>query len=135
MKSLVVDDEIICRKIFEKVLLKYGQCDTVNNGTDAIEAYKTSLDNECPYQLMVLDIVMPDLHGGQVLKLIREFEKERGISDIDKLRIIITTATDTWFSREFVKKNLNFIYESYFIKSPDMDEFIEKINDLGFVTD
>jgi two-component system, chemotaxis family, chemotaxis protein CheY len=135
LKSLVVDDEIICRKIFEKVLIRYGQCDTVKNGKDAIEAYKTSLDNGCPYQLMVLDIVMPDLHGGQVLKLIRELEKERGISEIDKLRVIITSATDTWFNREFVTKNLNCIYETYFIKSPDMEEFIEKIYDLGFILD
>lgn len=135
MKSLVVDDEIICRKIFEKVLLQYGQCDAVKNGTEAIEAYKTSLDNNCPYQLMVLDIVMPDLHGGQVLKLIRELEQEKGIAEIDKIRVIITSATDTWFNREFVTKKLNFLYETYFIKSPDMNEFIEKIHDLGFIID
>ena len=135
MKSLVVDDEIICRKIFEKVLSQYGSCDAVKNGNDAIEAYKTSLDNECPYQLMVLDIVMPDLHGGQVLSLIRDIEKEKGVSETDKLRVILTTATDTWFSREFVTKKLNFIYEAYFVKSPDINEFKDKIYDLGFVID
>jgi len=135
LKSLVVDDEIICRKIFEKVLSRYGQCDAVKNGNEAIEAYKTSLENECPYQLMVLDIIMPDLHGGQVLKQIRELEEERGISEIDKLRVIVTSATDSWFNREFVTKNLNFLYETYFIKSPDMNEFIEKIHDFGFIID
>ncbi|OGH96867.1 MAG: hypothetical protein A2039_06845 [Candidatus Melainabacteria bacterium GWA2_34_9] len=135
MKSLVVDDEIICRKIFEKVLLKYGPCDSVKNGTEAIEAYKASLDNGCPYQLMILDVVMPDLHGGQVLQLIRDLEKEKGIPEIDKLRIIVTSAADTWFNREFVTKKLNFLYETYFIKSPDMNEFIEKIHELGFIID
>lgn len=135
MKSIVVDDELICRKIFEKVLLQYGPCDTVKNGTEALEAYKTSLDNNCPYQLMVLDIILPDIHGGQVLKAIRDLEKGRGIDEIDKLRVIVTTATETWFSKGFVTKNLNFLYEAYFIKSPDMSEFIERIHDLGFVID
>lgn len=135
MKILVVDDERICREMFKKVLSRYGQCDDVKNGTEAIEAFKNSLDNENPYQLIILDIVLPDFHGGQVLKAIRGFERQKRIHEIDYVRIIFVSATHTWFNKEMVTQKLNPLYETYYIKSPDLNELVDKIHELGFIID
>lgn len=135
MKILIVDDERICREMFKRFLSRYGHCEDVKNGTEAIEAYKASLDSVCPYQLIILDIILPDLHGGQVLKVIREIEEQKGIDEIDKVRVIFASASHTWFNNELITKKLNPLYENYYIKSPDLNELVDKIHELGFIID
>lgn len=133
MKSIVVDDDKICGNIFKTELSKYGQCDFVNNGKDALEAYKKSMEEGNPYQLMVLDIIMPNMDGGEVLRSIRRLESEKNIWEMDRLRIIVATAYDDWYNRKIIIKNLNCLYETHFIKSSDMNEFIDKVHELGFI--
>ncbi len=135
MKIIVVDDDKICSTIFKLEMSKYGQCDIVNNGPNAIKAYKESLETGFPYKLMLLDIIMPDMDGGEALRQIRQIEKDNNIPDIDKLRIIITTAFDDWYNRNIIINNLDYAYENYFIKSPDLSALKEKILDFGFVLD
>lgn len=135
IKSLVVDDDKLCASTFKLELSKYGECDIVNDGIAAIKAYEESINSGNPYKLMLLDIIMPNLDGGQVLKQIREIEEQKKINDIDKLRIIITTAYDDWYNRSIIISNLNPIYESFFIKAPDLHELVDKIQDLGFIID
>lgn len=135
MKSIVVDDDKICGNIFKTELLKFGQCDFVDNGKKAIEIYKESIEQGSPYQLMVLDIIMPDMDGGEVLRSIRRLESEKNIWEMDRLRVVITTAYDDWYNRKIIIKNLNPLYETYYIKSDNMHEFLDKIHELGFVVD
>ncbi len=133
IRSIVVDDDKICASTFKLELSKYGQCDIVNDGLSAIKAYTESLAGDNPYKLMILDIIMPEMDGGQVLKRIREIEQEKNIPEIDKLRVIITTAYDDWYNRTIIINKLNPLYENYFIKSPNLHELVEKIQDFGFV--
>jgi len=133
MKFLIVDDDRICAAMFKLVLSKYGACDIITNGPSAIKAYEESLENNSPYNLMILDIIMPDMHGGDALKLIRQIEEKRGIPEIDKLRVIVTTAFDDWYNRNVIINNLDFQYENYFLKSSDFDGLVEKIQDLGYI--
>jgi len=135
MKSIVVDDDKICGNIFKAELLKHGQCDFVDNGKSALEAYKESIEQGCPYQLMVLDIIMPDMDGGEVLRSIRRLESEKNIWEMDRLRVIITTAHDDWYNRKIIINKLNALYETYFIKSTDINEFMDKVHELGFILD
>lgn len=135
MKSIVVDDDKLCGNVFKAELSKYGQCDFVDNGQAALEAYKQSMEEGNPYQLMVLDIIMPGMDGGEVLRSIRRLESEKNIWEMDRLRIIITTAYDDWYNRKVIIKNLNCLYETYFIKSDNNEEFLEKVHELGFVID
>ena len=80
MKSFIIDDDYTCGCIFQTLLSKYGQSDIFSNAFDAIEAYKTSLNKGNPYELMLIDIMMPDMNGYEVLQNIRLLEEERNIS-------------------------------------------------------
>jgi two-component system chemotaxis response regulator CheY len=136
MKSIIVDDDKTCASIFKAKLSKYGNCDVVHNGKDALKAYEESLDNDSPYRLMVLDIVLPNgMSGGEVFKLIRQLEAKKQIPEIDKLRIIFATGYDDWYNRNIIIKNIDYAYENYFIKSSNMEEFLDKVHELGFVLD
>ncbi len=74
-KILVVDDEVKACDLLKRFLEKKGY-DVImsNSGDDAIEKVK----NEKP-DVMLLDIRMPGMEGTEVLKRIREFDKDIGI--------------------------------------------------------
>lgn len=94
MKSLVVEDDFVSRRILQKVLSKYGPCDITVNGQEALTAFKMAWEENEPYDLVCLDIMMPEMDGFEVLKEIRVFEDERGIFGLEGVKVIMTTALD-----------------------------------------
>lgn len=92
MRILIAEDDLASRKFLYKFLSSYGDCDITVDGMEAIEAFLMALDDEKPYQLVCLDIMMPKLDGYKALKKIREIEAERGIGKTNRAKIIMTTA-------------------------------------------
>ncbi|MGA1867079.1 MAG: response regulator [bacterium] len=92
MNTLVVDDDFLCRKLLQKILSPYGECDIAVNGEEALSAFEIALNEESPYNLICLDIMMPNLDGQETLKRIRQIESERGIGGLDGVKIIMVTA-------------------------------------------
>lgn len=134
MKSLVVDDDFTCGYIYQTQLSKFGQCDTLTNGIEAIEAYRTSLNRGNPYDLLVIDIMMPDMNGYEVLKNIRLLEEERQIYFPFCVKIILTTGLDDFENRQ-IEQKLDEVSEVYLVKSNDSNALLEKLNILGFDLD
>lgn len=92
MRILVVEDDFVSRKLLEKILSDFGKCETAVNGREAIEAYESAIENQTQYDLICLDIMMPELDGREVLKLIRTYEKENSL--IKHTHIIMTSALE-----------------------------------------
>ena len=67
MKILVVDDELVSRKKMQKIMELVGECVVAENGTDAVAAFKEAIENESPFDLISLDIAMPDMSGIEAL--------------------------------------------------------------------
>ncbi len=66
-KILIVDDELINRKVLEGLLKSYGlECVTADSGPAALALLDESID------LVLLDIMMPGMDGFFVAKAIRE---------------------------------------------------------------
>ncbi|MGK0290498.1 MAG: two-component system chemotaxis response regulator CheY [bacterium] len=76
MKTLVVDDELVSRKKMEKIMRGFGPCIAVDNGRDAISLIRQAYQEEKPFDIITLDVSMPDLDGTNTLLDIREFEKK-----------------------------------------------------------
>jgi two-component system, chemotaxis family, chemotaxis protein CheY len=86
-------DVLASRKILYLFLAKYGECDLVVDVVEAIEAFMMAWDEGQPYDLICLDIMMPNLDGLKA-NVIRDIEKQKNITS-GRVKIIITTALDT----------------------------------------
>ena len=91
MKALVVEDDFTSRRLLQNFLLKHGQCDAVPNGEEAVEEFRSALDEGEPYDLVCLDIVLPGINGLSVLKSIRRLEKESQVLDNEGTNVIMIT--------------------------------------------
>ena len=89
MRILVVDDDPISRTKLEILLSAYGKCDTASAGSDAIERFAGAARGGEPYDLVTMDIEMPDMDGPAVVKQLRDLERELGVDYQDRAADIV----------------------------------------------
>ncbi|MBF0369616.1 MAG: response regulator [Magnetococcales bacterium] len=75
MKVLIVDDEFPNRMLLKTILGSMADCDLAINGAEAVEIFEMELMNGEPYDLVLLDIMMPEMDGEQALVGIRQMEE------------------------------------------------------------
>jgi len=92
MRILLVEDDIQVLKLIKRWLEDYGECDTAENGQEAIELFAESLENGEKYGLVVLDILMPRMSGRKALSRIRSMEREKGIAESEGAKVIVISA-------------------------------------------
>ncbi|HSF49256.1 MAG TPA: response regulator [Nitrososphaeraceae archaeon] len=113
-RILVVDDEPDICLVLKIVLEKAGfLADYYYNAILALDEFKSNF-----YDLIILDIQMPDINGLQLCREIRKRDK--------KVKICFLTATETIFDIEY-----KFTPVYTFIRKPiENKELIRIINDL-----
>ena len=94
MKTLIVEDDFTSRLLLHEILKRYGTAHIAVNGKEAIEAVRAAMDAGAPYDLVCLDIMMPEMDGYQALKEIRGMEEARGILISRRSKVFMTTALD-----------------------------------------
>ena len=119
MKALVVDDSRSMRAILTKQLRELGF--TVVEAPGGAEALR-SLDQEGPFDLVLLDWNMPEMDGHEVLTLIRAQEAYR------EVRVMMVT-TESEMSQ--VSVTLEAGANEYLMKPFDRDALVEKLVLLG----
>lgn len=92
MKILVVDDELVSRKKMNLIMNGLGECVAVDCGNDAIATFEQAWENQSPFDLIALDIFMPEMDGKEVLSKIRQIESGRDVSWDKRVKIFMVTA-------------------------------------------
>jgi len=130
MKILIAEDDLVSRKFLSKVLSKYGECDMVIDGLEAIDAYMMSMREEDPYDLICLDIMMPKVDGVKVLKIIRDLEMQKGIPMEERVKIIMTTALG---ETKIVQTSFDYGCDAYASKPIDITKLVEVMEKIGLI--
>ncbi|MCP4024094.1 MAG: HDOD domain-containing protein, partial [Desulfobacteraceae bacterium] len=73
-------------------LSNLGKCGSVDNSKAALVAFEKAHKNKKPFDLMTLDVSMPEVSGELLLREIREREKEWEIVKSQKVKIIMVTS-------------------------------------------
>lgn len=131
MRILLAEDDFASRKFMDKYLSQYGECDTTVDGEEAVAAYFMALEDEEPYDLVCLDVMMPGLTGYEVLETIRKDEKERGVKKEDRVKIVMATAVS---GERNMKKARELECEGFAGKPVDVKEFDKMLKNLGLIS-
>ena len=131
MRILVVDDDRPNRKLLKDIVSKMGECDAADGGQGALSAFEKAWEDWRPFNLIFLDVFMPEMDGIQVLLKIREIEKEKKISEQHQARIIMVTGAS---EEETVMDCLRNGCDEFIVKPIDIQLVYEKIKKLGFMT-
>lgn len=130
MKILLAEDDFVTRKFMVGFLSKYGECDVTVDGMEAVDAFMMALEDGEPYDLVCLDIMMPVMDGYQALMGIRNLEKQSGVAEDEKAKVIMTTALND-------EKNVKMAFELgctiYSGKPIDKERFEQAMKKLGLI--
>jgi len=128
MKILIVEDDQVSSLFLKKTLSEYGDCDITIDGMETLEAYLISMQEDMPYDLICLDIMIPKINGVKVLKSIRELERKKRIRKNKCVKVMVITALA---ETEFVSDSLNEGYDVYLEKPIDKKKIQEAMSKLG----
>lgn len=131
MRTLIVEDDFVCRRLLQTMLKPYGEVDIAVNGVEAFEVFKLALEEQNNYNLICIDILMPEMNGQELLKSIRDYEEMLGIFGSDNVKIIMTTSIGDFgnIKSAFVEQ-----CDAYMVKPIDRNKLDEKLVELGLIT-
>ena len=130
MQVLIVEDEFYSRKVLQTFMQKYGSCDVVEDGDEALDLVRGSLVNRAPYDLILLDIMMPKLDGQKTLQQIRELE-QRHRSGGTGTKVIMVTALDD--PQNVVQAFYQGGADSYLVKPIEKEKLERELKNLGLL--
>jgi two-component system chemotaxis response regulator CheY len=130
LKVLIVEDDFASFKILEEYLCEYGDCSVAVNGAETVEEFKKALDEGQPYDVICLDIMLPEMNGHLALEEICRIEREYGISNSDGVKVIMTTAVD---DPEDIIKAFKEGCKAYIVKPITNEKLLAEIRKLGLI--
>jgi two-component system chemotaxis response regulator CheY len=130
MKTLIVEDDFTARLLLQELLSRYGECHVAVNGKEAVEAFRVASDSGAGYNLICMDILMPELDGPEAVKQIRALEEARGILSPVGVKIIMTTAVD---NMRQVFRSFQQLCDAYLVKPVDMNKLRGHLIAFGLV--
>lgn len=129
MRFLVVDDDFQTRTLVQRFLYPYGFVDVATDGEEAVAAFQQALKEKEPYDLITLDILMPNTDGQEALREIRDIEKEWEIGEDREVKVIMISGLDN--SKEVHDAFFLGRATSYIVKPIDKKVLLGEIRSLG----
>jgi len=132
MKILIVDDEMVNRNLLEILIQPYGKTDVAADGKEAYNAIISAHQQNDPFDVVFLDIMMPEMDGHEVLQTVREWEEknlEHGYSD---MKIVMVSALGM---KEHILSSFKEGCEFYIVKPASRDRIDGVMADMGYTKD
>lgn len=94
MKILVVDDQMTTRMLLRCMLENYGEVVEANCGRDGVGVFREALSGAAPFQLVCVDLGLPDIDGNAVLEQLRAAEIEHQVAAPATIVVVTGTVSD-----------------------------------------
>ena len=130
MRTLIVEDDFTSRLLLQSFLSPYGECHVAVNGKEAVAAFRAAQESGHKYDLICMDIMMPEMDGQTAVREIRALEEAGGTLSTAGVKIIMTTALD---DVKNVVQSFKALCDAYLFKPIDTGQLLGHIKEFHLV--
>jgi len=90
MKVLIIDNDLESRRTLQRLLLNIcTECVRAGRAEKGLEVFEMAIEDEKPFDLITLDMELPDINGIELLDNLRFLEDENEIPEDKKSKILM----------------------------------------------
>jgi len=130
MRTLIVEDVHFLALILQRIIEPYSSADFAHNGAVAIEKYTKAYTKGKAYDLICLDLLLPEMDGFEVLRSLRQFEEECNLPVNERTKVVVIS---TFNDQKTVAKARAAGCDSYIAKPFRKDRVLRTIEKLGLI--
>lgn len=131
VRCLIVDDDELGRELLATQLEPYATSDLASDGYDAVAKFTAALLEGNPYQLIFLDIVMPEMDGNAAARAIRNLEQERGIPVERGVNIVVLSSLNT--PQDIIQAYVSAQSAAHLVKPVRLDRLLKTLRTLELI--
>lgn len=131
MKSLIVEDDPVSVRVLGQFMSKYGTLDHVENGRQALELFLLAHESGSPYDLILMDVMMPEVDGLKSTLEIRQAEARMKLSAEQRVKVVMITALSD--PRTVMKALYESNADSYLFKPIALEKLVDELRVLRLV--
>jgi two-component system, chemotaxis family, chemotaxis protein CheY len=131
LRALIVDDSRYQRHLILQALSSLFAVDEAADGQEALTRFKTALEAGTPYDLVVMDILMPVLSGHDSLAGIRCLESAAGLPETRRTPAVMLSSLDD--PGNMLRAQFESGAQAYITKPFSPQTLIEALVGLGLV--
>jgi two-component system chemotaxis response regulator CheY len=121
---LLVEDDFASRLLLQTFLSGHGECHVAVNGREAVEAFGSAYERGQRYDLICMDLMMPEMGGREAVRQIRALEETHGVSSNCGAKIIMTTAVN---DIKEVMQCFGELCDAYLTKPIDLNQLLNQM--------
>jgi two-component system chemotaxis response regulator CheY len=130
-RFLIVDDQEINRYMLQAFLNDYAVCKCAANGKEGLRLFENALLERKPFDLVCVDLMMPEMNGIALIKKIKELEKAHEGFDVLKTKIFVITASESmWDKADLLMDHL---CEDYINKPFNRENLVTSLRNNGLI--
>lgn len=128
LRFLVVEDDPTAGGLLSYILGQRGTCLLAETGAEALEALEVADGAGTPYDMVILDLFLPDVHGDEILRIIREQEARRGVRGAEgRSVVLINTASRDMHQ---LRQSLDLEPDGYLLKPIHVEALLQRVDQL-----
>lgn len=131
LNVLLVDDSDSLRYILKAFLKEIAHCDEAVNGREAVTMVRESLESGKGYDLILMDIMMPDVDGLDATRRINTLLDEENVQPDCRPKIVMLTCLND--SKHMLEAQYECGAAAYITKPFERDILFETIKNLDLI--
>lgn len=125
MRFLIVDDDESIHLYLQGILAPFAECDAAYSGEVAVDFFLQAHEEKRPYDVVFMDILMPEMDGHKTAELLRSEEAKLGVAESEQFTLVmITSLVD---NRNVSRAFFNTFASCYIVKPFDKEKVLDEL--------